>query len=61
MSGVEVTFSVVGVNNFAKHVTTDTSGKAIMSYPSKKKGKDTITATAGRLKATATKWWEVIH
>lgn len=61
MSGVDVTFSVTGVNNFARHVTTDASGRASINYTSKKEGKDTITATAGGLKATATKWWEVIE
>ncbi len=60
MSGVDVTFSVIGVNNFARHVTTDATGKASISYTSKKEGKDTINATVGGLKATATKWWEVI-
>jgi len=61
MSGVDVTFSVTGVNNFARHATTDASGRASISYTSKKEGKDTINATAGGLKATATKWWEVIR
>jgi len=61
MSGVDVTFSVTGVNNFARHATTDAAGRASISYTSKKEGKDTITATAGGLKATATKWWEVIR
>jgi hypothetical protein len=61
MGGVDVTFSITGVNNFARHATTDTSGRASISYTSKKEGKDTITATAGGLKATATKWWEIIE
>lgn len=61
MNGVEVIFSVTGVNNFARHVTTDVVGQASISYTSKQEGKDTIAATVGGLKATATKWWEVIR
>jgi hypothetical protein len=60
MPGVVVTFTVSGTNRASGSATTDGNGKASFSYGSKTEGKDTITATADGLKATATKYWEVL-
>ncbi len=61
MAGVTVNFSVTGTNNLSGSATTDSNGKASFSYASKLEGKDTITATVDNLRATATKYWEVLR
>jgi len=58
MPGIVVTFTVSGTNTASGSRTTDGYGRASFSYSSKLTGKDTITATAGGLTATATKYWE---
>lgn len=61
MAGVTVNFTVSGTNNLSGSAVTDSSGKATFSYASKLEGKDTITATVDNLRATATKYWEILR
>ncbi len=61
MAGITVNFAVSGTNKLTGSAVTDSNGKATFSYASKLEGKDTITATAAGLQATATKYWEVLR
>jgi len=57
LSGVEVVFQVTGAHQVTATAVTDGRGQAAFSYPGTRAGNDTITATAGKLTASATKQW----
>jgi Ca2+-binding RTX toxin-like protein len=55
---VRVDFSVSGANPLAADsINADAGGNAQLCYPGANLGEDSITATQGRLSATATKTW----
>ena len=55
--GVRVDFEVAGVNPETGFVVADDKGEARFCYNGKNLGEDTITASVGQLKGTATKSW----
>ena len=58
MPGVRVDFAVTGVNTASRvRRRRRQAGKARFCYTGKNLGEDTITASVGQLKGTATKNW----
>ena len=58
MPDVRVDFSITGANPLdAASINADAGGNAQLCYPGNNLGEDSITATQGRLSATATKTW----